>query len=413
MLQVAETMVADGRIGFDDFVALLEQHTDVARYRRRLKCEHEGNYLEAGRAFKQLDVLRKQEIQRQQKAMRARQLGERQDVQEAHDMQFQDFTAAWDKYLEEYDRMAQMYIQQMTERHAVGLLELQQRLQKEAQERLPKWSKELLDWRRRQHLLARQHNYAEAQKVKKIADQLEESEREAMHESHALYVGRKEAGFRAQQQAELQALLMRIDARRREHLKQRALDSKRLLQRNRNVQAVLEAKQSSEGQRLTAEIRKTVLEGTSVTAVAAAAAAAAPAHGAAATDRKGRRLKKVCQLDVNAEAEGMFEALLRIMASEVAFEVHRALHTGEMSLEDLYAEKRSGDALGLGLGEQRAGLDVFGRAPPREPSGGVTCPTCGRQVPAACPRVHNPDPCFAREYTYMRPAGSRHIWTSA
>jgi hypothetical protein len=35
----------------------------------------------------------------------------------------------------------------------------------------------------------------------------------------------------------------RIDACRREHLTQCALDSKRLLQRNRNVQAVLEGKQ--------------------------------------------------------------------------------------------------------------------------------------------------------------------------
>ena len=64
--------------------------------------------------------------------------------------------------------------------------------------------------------------------------------------------------------------LQRIDARRREHLKQRALDSKRLLQRNRNVQAVLEAKQSTEGQKLVAEIRKSVLESTSAGAGAAA-----------------------------------------------------------------------------------------------------------------------------------------------
>ena len=49
-------------------------------------------------------------------------------------------------------------------------------------------------------------------------------------------------GVRQQQQAELQALLKRIDARRKEHIKQRNLDSKRLLQRNRNVQAVLESK---------------------------------------------------------------------------------------------------------------------------------------------------------------------------
>jgi hypothetical protein len=44
---------------------------------------------------------------------------------------------------------------------------------REAQERPPKWSKELLDWRRRQHLLARQHNYAEAQKVKKVREELQ------------------------------------------------------------------------------------------------------------------------------------------------------------------------------------------------------------------------------------------------
>jgi hypothetical protein len=63
----------------------------------------------------------------------------------------------------------------------------------------------------------------------------------------------------------------RIDARRREHIKQRSLDSKRLLQRNRNVQAVLEAKQSVEGQKLVAEIRKSVLDG-AVTAATTPAA---------------------------------------------------------------------------------------------------------------------------------------------
>jgi hypothetical protein len=40
-----------------------------------------------------------------------------------------------------------------------------------------------------------------------VADQLEESERGSMHETHSLFVARKESSFRAQQQAELQALL--------------------------------------------------------------------------------------------------------------------------------------------------------------------------------------------------------------
>ena len=70
-------------------------------------------------------------------------------------MQFSDFNASWDKYMEEYDNMAQIYIQQMTERHAIVLLEYQKKLRAELASKPPKWSKELLEWRRRQHILAR------------------------------------------------------------------------------------------------------------------------------------------------------------------------------------------------------------------------------------------------------------------
>ncbi|CAM9583294.1 unnamed protein product, partial [Heterosigma akashiwo] len=268
----------DGQISFDEFVDLLalqkaagdgDPNSDggpdqkVLEFLRileeyRLKCEEEGDYLEAGRANRQLGLLKAQEEKRQQKTIRARQVAERQDVQIAHNMQYNDFNAAWDKYMEEYDGMAQMYIQQMTERHAVNLLEFQQGLQQEMRDRPPKWGRELLEWRRRQHLMARQKNYAEAQKIKKIADQMEERERQAMQQSNAAVFARKEAKFRQQQQAELQALLKRIDARRKEHVKQRAVDSKRLLQRNRNVQAVLESKQNVECNRLFAEVKKTI-----------------------------------------------------------------------------------------------------------------------------------------------------------
>ena len=59
---------------------------------------------------------------------------------------------------------------QMTERHAVNLLDFQRTLQAQMAERPPKWSGELLEWRRRQHMLAKQKNYAEAQRIKKTAD---------------------------------------------------------------------------------------------------------------------------------------------------------------------------------------------------------------------------------------------------
>jgi hypothetical protein len=231
-----------------EFLRILEEY--------RSKCEEEGNYLEAGRAFKQLAILRKQEEKRQQKAVKARQLAERQDVQLAHNMQFSDFTAAWNKYMEEYDNMAQMYIQQMTERHAVVLLEYQKQLRAELSNKPPRWSRELLETRRRQHILARGKQYAEAMKLKHLSDKNEEKERVEMEKSLAVAFARRETQFRQQQQSELQALLKRIECRRREHIKQMNLDSKRLLQRNRNVQAVLESKQVAEAQRLFTEIKK-------------------------------------------------------------------------------------------------------------------------------------------------------------
>lgn len=87
--------------------------------------------------------------------------------------------------------------------------------------------------------LLRQKQYAEAQKIKRIADELERREREKIEEERLVQFQQREAKFRQQQQAELTALLKRIDGRRKEHLKQRELDSKRLLQRNRNVQVQL------------------------------------------------------------------------------------------------------------------------------------------------------------------------------
>ena len=163
-------------------------------------------------------------IRGQQKAIKARQLAERQDVQLAHNMQFNEFNQAWDKYMEEYDSMAQMYIQQMTERHASTLREFQEDLHRQLMKRPPKYSKELLDWRRRQNMLARQKNYAEAQKIKRIADVMEERERKSIDTENRKIFARKEAQLRKQQQAELQALLKRIEGRRREHIKQRNLD---------------------------------------------------------------------------------------------------------------------------------------------------------------------------------------------
>jgi len=263
----------DGKLSFDEFLFLLSKgrpvsgagdglqtDTKVAEFLKildeyRTKCETEGNYLEAERATKQLTTLRKQEERRQNKSLKARQIAERQDVQIAHNMQYSEFNEAWDKYMEEYDQMSQIYIQQMTEKHH-GLLKLYETdVVKKVSERPPKFSKELLNWRRRQHLLAKQKNYSEAQKLKRLADKLEEKELRKLEDKRKQKVAKLFTQFRATQQKEMAALLCRIDGRRKEHVKQRNEDSKRLLQRNKNVQQVLESKQAVQMQRAQSSVR--------------------------------------------------------------------------------------------------------------------------------------------------------------
>jgi hypothetical protein len=253
----------NGKVTFEEFIKILslgrEQPEDadadavadkkVVEFLRilneyRMKCEEEGKYLEAERASQQLATLQGQEKKRQKRQFRAKQIAERQDVQIAHNMQFAEFNQSWDKYMEEYDQMAQLYIQQMTEKHAKQLKDHQEMIIQKVMSQPPKFTRELLDWRRRQHLLAKRKNYAEAQKIKRLTDQLEEKEMRKIAEQRKNTIKKLEAQFRREQQKELTALLKRIDGRRKEHIKQRNEDSKRLLQRNKNVQNVLESKQT-------------------------------------------------------------------------------------------------------------------------------------------------------------------------
>lgn len=261
-----------GKVTFEEFVTLLSRaraasaedaDPKVLKFLQileqfRVQCEAEGNYLEAGRAADQLKVLRKQEERRQTKALRARQLSVKHDVQKAHNMQYAEFNKAWDKYMQEYDQMAQQYIASMSERHAQKLREFQEDLHTELTKRPPKYSRELLDWRKREHLLAKSKKYAEAAELKRTADELEKREREKMDEERLQVFQQRESKFRTQQQAEMAALLKRIDGRRRQHLKQREMDSKRLLQRNKNLQQQLESRQVMESEKRKAEIKTTL-----------------------------------------------------------------------------------------------------------------------------------------------------------
>lgn len=224
----------------------------------RTRSEESGNYTEAARTHKQLNVLRKQEEKRQLGAVAAKHEAERADLLAAHQQQLDEFNAAWNNYMSDYENLAAQYVQQLTDRHIADMAAADSELQETLIVKPPRFSKELIDQRRRQHAAARSHHYREAQQLKRACDLMEEAELGLIHQDRGATVSHRQSKLRKQHQVELQALLARIDGRRAEHVKKRAADHKRLAQRNRNIQAALESRQTVEAQRLAEETRKSL-----------------------------------------------------------------------------------------------------------------------------------------------------------
>lgn len=237
----------DGDPKVFEFIRVLEEY--------RLQSEADGAYEEAARAHDQLKALRKQEETRRVRALKQRHISEREEITAAHASQFSEFHIAWDRYIAEFDAMASMYTGQMQAKHAEAIAVFQEGCQDELSRRHAKGSRELMDWRQREQLLARQRKYAEAQRIKQLADALEVKEAGKVEEERLATFATREAKLRAQHGTEIGALIKRIEARRSEHLKQRELDTRRLLQRNKNIMGVLESRQLSEEQRKSAEIK--------------------------------------------------------------------------------------------------------------------------------------------------------------
>lgn len=219
-----------------DFLHILEEH--------RRNCERQGKYVEAEIAKNRLEELKLHEENRRKEAMRSRQIAERLGVEEAHMLEFQQFNSVWDRKMDEYDANAAELILAMKERHAGELRDFQQRLI--AKQPAPKYSKELLNLRKIQDVLAKQKNYAEAAKIKQKGDELMAWEQEKWEAQQQAEMYQKEMRFKHKLKSELLALKKRIASGKAEQKRQRQTDLERLLRRYQNVKMELEQQQNLE-----------------------------------------------------------------------------------------------------------------------------------------------------------------------
>jgi len=254
-LQTIAQRASNRNNGPDDTSENINMHFIRIVEEYRYSSVQKGNYLQAEQATKQLNALRNQEEKRRHQTALAKRAIDRTKIKAAHTRQCLEFQDEWDNHMSQFDIKTAKYISEVKGRQSIDLAAFHDKCAKDTKSKPPKWSHELIQWRKRQRVLAEQGNYADAQQIKVVADAMQDEERERMNSSSAGSLERKEEALRRKQEAEIRALLKRIDVRRRELKKQREHDCKRLIQRNRNVQAAMESRHSIEGTKLLERIK--------------------------------------------------------------------------------------------------------------------------------------------------------------
>jgi glycerol-3-phosphate cytidylyltransferase-like family protein len=249
----AENSIPPGCIALQDMLRIVDKGRDGAAGAQNFhlmrvlgtfhkQCELEGKYLRAKEFSDHYKCLVKEEESRLLEIIKKKQSDDRRKLLNAHEHQMIEFCRNWEKFMSAFEQKSHQYITELNQTHEAQLSSLQKEIIEDVELKPQRWSKELVDWRKREAIMADQQRYHEAQKIKVVSDALEAKERSNMNSNLQGTLKLKERNLRNQQAAEKAALLKRIDTKRREFEHQRETDHSRCLQRNKNIIAMLDSK---------------------------------------------------------------------------------------------------------------------------------------------------------------------------
>lgn len=236
--RVLEEIAAVGtgsEVPLDEYIKIL------AEYRR--SCERRHNYKEAELVQHVLKQLRLEEENRHVYALTQQQEMERQGLEEAHLLEFQNFNQIWNEKIDSFEEHQLECEAAMLEHHSMELARFHGEMTAETP-RKAKFSKDLLNLRKIQETLAKQKNYVEAQKVKIKGDKLEQHELERINRERGERYAKKEAQILARHRQELLAMRKRMERGRIELERARKKELEMLLQRYNNVKRGLLGQQN-------------------------------------------------------------------------------------------------------------------------------------------------------------------------
>jgi len=139
-----------------EFISAMEEH--------RTTCEREGRYVEAEMAKNRIAELKEQNFNREQEELIFMHEQQREECEQAHIKQYQDFNEHWDNELQQAQQDDQNEILAMEEKHTQDLEHNRQNLESTLPAKY-KQSTELLNLRKIQDQMAKQKSYQSAHAV--------------------------------------------------------------------------------------------------------------------------------------------------------------------------------------------------------------------------------------------------------
>ena len=165
-----------------------------------------------------------------------------------------------------FEEKSQQYMAGMKQTHKQQLASLRKNLTDEIEKKPKKWSKDLIVCRRSLENVAKQASLErhgtkllrEAQQIKQVADALCEKEENDMNSKFDSVLRTKVKNLEKKQQAEMAALMKKIETKRREVDKKRQGDTAKLIQRNKNIVKMIDTKNVLECSRVASDIQSRI-----------------------------------------------------------------------------------------------------------------------------------------------------------
>ena len=210
------------------------------------RAEIEGMYLSAKEFLDHWKCLQKEEETRQLDIIKAKHMKDKQKISKAHEQQLLKFSQSWDQFAKDFEQKSETYLDELIQSHRDQQAHLQRTIVEEVESKPQRWSRELVDGRKREAIMADQSKYQEAQKIKSFCDALEAKEQSQKNSTLQKSLTLKERNLKTQQTAEKEALIKRIETKRREFEHKRNADIACILQRNANILAMIDSKHVSD-----------------------------------------------------------------------------------------------------------------------------------------------------------------------